>query len=141
VTKDATQDLIAAFMAAYGKGDVEALKPLLADDVAHDVNQGGERRIGFDRFEAYLARMAHHYTETITDETILVGDDGTRAAAEYNVGGTYDMTEDGLPPASGQGYQLPHAMFFAIRDGRIARITHYYNLTDWLTQITRGPMN
>ena len=137
----ATRELIERFLMAYEAGDAEKVKLCLADDVVHDVNQGGEQRQGKDRFEAYIARMQHHYAEAISDLVVFVSDDGMRAAAEYNVGGTYKMTEDGLPPASGQGYQLPHAMFFAVRNGLITRVTHYYNLTDWLTQITRGPPN
>ncbi len=61
--------------------------------------------------------------------------DGTRAAAEFNVNGTYLNTDTDLPPAQGQKYLLPAGTFFAIRDGKIARVTTYYNLTDWITQV------
>jgi steroid delta-isomerase-like uncharacterized protein len=64
--------------------------------------------------------------------------DCSRAAAEFNVHGTYLSTDEGLPPAKGQTYTLPAGTFFAIRDGRIARVTTYYNLTDWLLQVA-GP--
>jgi len=62
--------------------------------------------------------------------------DGSRAAAEFNVHGTYLETDPGLPPANGQTYILPAGTFFAIRDGKIARITTYYNLTDWIVQVS-----
>lgn len=39
------------------------------------------------------------------------------------------------PPARGQTYALPGGGGFEIRDGRIARISNYYNLQDWLRQI------
>jgi steroid delta-isomerase-like uncharacterized protein len=37
--------------------------------------------------------------------------------------------------ARGQRYVLPAGAFFDIRDGRIARVTNYYNLQDWLRQV------
>ena len=49
--------------------------------------------------------------------------------------GTYLATDDGLPAATGQTYRLPAGAFFTLRDGRIGRVTMYYNLTDWLRQV------
>ena len=50
------------------------------------------------------------------------------------------MTETGLPEAKGQVYKLPVGTFFAIEPGQhgpeIARITTYYNLTDWIMQVS-----
>jgi len=40
-----------------------------------------------------------------------------------------------LPAASGQNHVLPGGAFFDIRDGRISRVSNYYNLRDWLTQV------
>lgn len=107
---------------------------MLTDDVIHDVNQG-ERRHGKERFRAFNARMAHNYSEKLEDIVVMVSQDGSRAAAEFNVHGVYMNSEDGLPPAKGQTYVLPAGTFFAIRDGKIARVTTYYNLTDWIAQV------
>ncbi|MEO1694857.1 MAG: nuclear transport factor 2 family protein, partial [Pseudomonadota bacterium] len=99
MTADDTRALIQRFFDALAARDTPAVLACLADDVVHDVNQGGERRIGRPRFEAYLARMQHHYEEATSDLVILVSDDGTRAAAEYNMAGRYVQTEEGMPPA------------------------------------------
>jgi len=40
-----------------------------------------------------------------------------------------------LPPANGQKYVLPGGAFFDIRGGKIARVTNYYNLQDWIAQV------
>ena len=45
-------------------------------------------------------------------------------------------TDAGLPEARGQRYVLPAGAFFAIRDGRITRVTTYYNLADWIRQVS-----
>ncbi len=62
--------------------------------------------------------------------------EGTRAAAEYTVNGSYLETDAGLPEARGQSYRLPAGSFFDLRDGRISRITTYYNLADWTAQVS-----
>ncbi|MEL6298805.1 MAG: ketosteroid isomerase-related protein [Pseudomonadota bacterium] len=136
MTADATRDLIQRYYDAFNAGDTDAMLALVSDTIIHDVNQGGERRIGKERFQAFNARMTYHYEEALSDLVIFVNDDGTRAAAEFNVNGTYRMTEDGLPPARDQTYQLPAGTFFAVADGKITRVTTYYNLTDWITQVS-----
>ena len=130
----ATAKLIREYYEAFNSGNSEGMIAFLTDDVIHDVNQG-ERRVGKDKFRAFNARMTHHYKELLTEVVVMVSKDGTRAAAEFNVNGTYLNTDSELPPATGQKYLLPAGAFFAIRDGKIARVTTYYNLTDWITQV------
>ena len=133
----ATEALIRRYYDAFNRGDIDGMLACVADDVVHDVNQG-ERREGRDRFHAFCARMAHHYKETLDGITIMTSADGARAAAEFNVRGAYLKSETGMPDATGQTYALPAGTFFAIRDGRIARITTYYNLTEWIMQVSVG---
>lgn len=129
--------LIRRYYDAFNRADHDGMLACLTDDVIHDVNQG-ERRQGKDRFKAFLARMAHHYEEQLDGVIVMVSEDGARAAAEFNVRGRYLVTETGLPDAKGQRYGLPAGTFFALRDGRIARVTTYYNLTDWIMQVSQG---
>ena len=124
-----TAKLIRTYYEAFNAGDSEAMLAHLSEDVIHDVNQG-ERRTGKDKFRAFNARMTHHYKEILTDIVVMVSKDGTRASAEFNVNGTYLNTDSELPPAQGQKYVLPAGTFFAIRDGKITRVTTSYNLTD-----------
>ena len=133
-TRIATASLIRRYYNAFNSGDHDTMLACLADDVIHDVNQG-ERRAGLDKFRAFVARMDHHYKERLEDIAVMVSKDGTRAAAEFNVHGTYLNTDTGLPEANGQSYVLPAGTFFAIRDGKITRVTTYYNLTDWIAQV------
>ena len=130
----ATAQLIRDYYAAFNKGDSEGMIAHLTDDVIHDINQG-ERRHGKDKFRAFNARMDHNYKEELKDIVVMVSKDASRASAEFNVHGVYKNTDEGLPPAKGQKYVLPAGTFFAIRDGKIDRVTTYYNLTDWLTQV------
>jgi steroid delta-isomerase-like uncharacterized protein len=125
--------LVTQYYDLFNRGDWDGMCALLADDVAHDLNQG-ERQVGRAVFRAFLDRMARSYREQLRDIRIL-GDGQGRVAAEYVVDGEYLATDEGLPPAAGQRYSLPGGAFFAVRDGRITRVTNYYNLTDWLRQV------
>ena len=120
---------------AFNAGNVDGMLSCLTDDVAHHVNEGGVR-IGKEQFAAFCAHMSRCYAETLTDMVVLVSDNGTRAAAEYIVNGTYIETDAGLPEATGQTYRLPAGSFFDLRDGKISRVTTYYNLADWIRQVS-----
>lgn len=129
-----TADLIQRYYAAFNARDWEGFFALLTDDVVHDLNQG-DRETGKPAFRTFIDRMNASYSEQIVDISISVNADGTRAAAEYVVLGTYLKTDTGLPPATGQTYKLPGGAFFEIRGGKVARVTNYYNLQDWLRQV------
>lgn len=135
MSADATRVLLARYYEAFNRGDGDGMLACLTDDVVHDVNQGG-RRVGKEAFRAFNGRMAHCYQERLENIVVMASTDGARAAAEFNVHGIYKNTDEGLPPAKGQTYVLPAGTFFAIRDNQIARVTTYYNLTDWLMQVT-----
>ncbi len=131
----AAEALVRAYYAAFNAGDRAAMCALLAEDVAHDVNQG-RRRIGLPAFRAFLAEMDAAYAEQLEEIVVMADATGTRAAAEFVVVGRYLRSEPGLPEARGQAYRLPAGAFLAIRDGRIARVTTYYNVRDWIAQVS-----
>ncbi len=131
---DRATTLVLEYYAAFNRGDWNGMLAMLADDVAHDLNQGA-RETGRDVFAAFLARMERSYREQLRDIVVLASQDGTRAAAEYVVHGEYLVDDEGLPPARGQRYVLPGGAFFDLRDGKIARVSNYYNLQDWIAQV------
>jgi steroid delta-isomerase-like uncharacterized protein len=126
-------ELVTHYYDLFNRGDWDAMCALLADDVAHDLNQS-ERQVGRAAFRAFLDRMARSYREQLRDVCVL-GGAGGRVGAEYVVEGAYLATDEGLPEARGQRYTLPGGAFFEVRGGQIARVTNYYNLTDWLRQV------
>jgi steroid delta-isomerase-like uncharacterized protein len=119
---------------AFNRGEWKAMLDCLHPDVVHDLNQGA-RETGREAFAAFLQRMDASYREQLRDIVVMAADDGTRAAAEYVVHGQYLRSDEGLPPANGQTYVLPGGAFFELRDGRIARVSNYYNLQDWIAQV------
>ena len=129
-----TEKLLRDYYAAFNRGDMDTFVGLLDEKVAHDVNQGG-RETGKAKFRGFMQRMNKNYRERLTNIKIVASADGKHAAAEFVVNGTYLATDTGLPKAKGQEYKLPGGAFFDVKRGKIARITNYYNLQDWLKQI------
>jgi len=130
-----TKAVIEAYFGAFNRGDVEGMLACLDPDVEHHVNEGGIRR-GKIAFAEFCAHMNHCYRERLTDIVVFVNEDGTRGAAEFVVNGEYLRTDEGLPEAKGQRYVLPAGSFFTLKGGRIARVTTYYNLKDWVRQVS-----
>ncbi len=126
--------LIRSYYAAFNARDWDSMLACLSDDVVHDINQG-RRETGKPAFRAFLAHMERCYREQLDAIVAMASEDGARAAAEFVVHGVYLVTDEGLPPASGQKYVLPAGAFFDVRDNRIERVTNYYNLPDWTAQV------
>ena len=124
---------VQSYFDVFNAGDIDGMVACLTDDVAHHVNEGEIRR-GTAEFRAFCQHMNRTYREELTDMVIF--QNGDRAAAEYIVNGTYLQTDPGLPEANGQTYRLPAGSFFDLRDGKIARVTTYYNLADWVRQVS-----
>ena len=127
-------ELVHAYYSAFNAGDMPAFLELLDDNVKHDVNQG-ERRVGKAAFAEFMEKMNRCYREQLTDMVIMQNADGSRASAEFVVNGTYLSDDEGLPAAQGQTYVLPAGAFFEIKNGKVARISNYYNLNDWIAQV------
>ena len=127
-------NLVERYYAAFNGGDMETFLNLLTDDVIHDINQG-RREVGKEAFTVFMGGMNTNYKEQLVDMVIMATEDGKRASAEFVVLGEYVKTDEGLPEANGQTYRLPAGAFFDIRDGKVARITNYYNLQDWIAQV------
>ncbi len=126
--------LIHNYYEAFNSGDREAFLDLLADDVAHDINQGG-CEVGKEAFRAFLQRMDRCYREQVVELVTMASEDGKRGGAEFYIEGEYLSTDEGLPPATGQRYRLRVGAFFEIENGLVKRITNYYNLQEWLRQV------
>ncbi len=126
--------LIDAYYRAFNARDYDEMLDCLADEVVHDVNQGG-REEGKDVFKLFLERMDRTYREQLVDIVVMANENGTRFASEFTVIGKYIATDPGFIEARGQTYRLPAGSFFEVDAGKITRVTTYYNLKDWLEQV------
>ena len=127
-------ETIHAYYHAFNQQRPVAMLDLLTNDVVHDANEG-DSEIGKGAFASFLGRMAVHYKETVEDLEVMVNAAGSRAAAEFFIRGTYLKTDGKLPEAKGQQYHLRVGAFFELRDGKISRVTNYYNLQAWIGMV------
>lgn len=128
------KELIQRYYDTFNSGDREALLALLDENVIHEINEGGVET-GREAFRAFLARMDRCYRETVEDLEIFTSGHPGRAAAEFFIRGTYLVTDEGLPAATGQTYHLRVGAFFEARGNKITRVTNYYNLSDWMRMV------
>jgi steroid delta-isomerase-like uncharacterized protein len=136
MTNTAARSTVTAYYAAFNAENPAGMLACVTDDIEHRVNEGGIRR-GAAKFTEFCAHMGVSYREQLRDIEIFVNDTGTRAAAEFVVHGAYLKTDPGLPEAHGQTYILPAGSFFDLKDGKISRITTFYNLNDWIAQVSK----
>lgn len=136
MTRTQSEATILRYYEAFNAGDIPGMIDCLSDDFAHDVNEG-ERRVGKEAFGAFCAHMSETYKEVLTELVVFASEDGLRGAAEFVVNGTYLKTDPGLPEAHGQTYVLPAGGFFTLKNGLITRVTTYYNLQEWIRQVSQ----
>ena len=126
--------IIQNYYDAFNEGNDDKLCSLLHKDVIHDINQGGEER-GVEKFLAFLKHMRKCYDERVYDLVIFANDANRRGSAEFFVKGKYIKTDGSLPEAKGQTYDLRVGAFFDLENDKIARVTTYYNLQEWLKMV------
>ena len=132
-----TAALIRRYYDAFNAKDFDGMLACVADDIRHDVNEG-DRRGGKAAFREFLKSMDRCYDERLEDITVMVDGTGRRAAAEFIVHGRYLVADPGLPEARGQTYVLPVGAFLDVAGGKITRVTTYYNLKNWIAQVSKA---
>lgn len=132
----ATEKLIKTYYNNFNEHKWSEFLSMLTDDVLHEINHG-EAQKGKDKFKAFMKVMDEHYSEQVENLVVFSDESGTRAAAEFNIRGKYLKTQEGLPQAKGQPYFIRVGAFFEITSGKVSRVTNYYNLPDWINQVSK----
>ena len=120
----------------FNQKNWQGMLSLLHPEVRHESNQG-DVRIGIDKFTDFLKKMDECYEENLTDMVFFTESSNQRIATEFTVNGIYKKADDDLPPAHNQSYVLPAAAFLELKEGKISRVTTYYNLTLWLELVSK----
>lgn len=128
-------EIVQAYYAAFNARNWEGMFALLDPQIRHDVNQG-PTRTGIEKYREFMGMMDEAYSETLTDMVIMSDTSGERFSAEFTVNGIYKKSDEGLPPAHGQSYILPAGAFLEVKNGKITRVTTYYNLQRWIELVS-----
>jgi steroid delta-isomerase-like uncharacterized protein len=127
-------EIVKRYYEAFNAKNWGVMLSLLDSNIRHDANQGNSH-FGLEYFTQFLAHMDECYDEELKDLVFMTDESGARIAVEFTVHGTYKKTDGDLPEASGQTYVLPAGAFLAVNNGKISRVSTYYNLEDWINQI------
>ena len=128
-------ETVRKYYSCFNHGDWEGMLALLAPEIVHEVNQG-EPQHGIDRFRAFMAHMDECYAEQLENIVFMQNEEGNRIACEFTVVGIYKKTDGDLPPAKHQQYILPAGAFLEVSNGKISRVTTYYNLPLWISMVS-----
>lgn len=128
-------EIVKQYYAHFNNGSWEGMLSLVAEDIRHEPNQGTPR-IGKSLFKEFLQHMDASYQERLTDMLFYAGEQEGRVAVEFTVNGIYKKGESGFPEAKGQSYILPAAAFLEAKEGKIVRVTTYYNLELWISLVS-----
>lgn len=129
-------DIVKQYYTYFNERNWEGMLSLLDKQVRHEPNQSLEPRIGIEKFTAFLRHMDESYEETLTDLVFFAEPNDERVAVEFVVNGVYKKAEEGLPAAHNQTYVLPAAAFLGVKNGKITRVTTYYNLELWIKLVS-----
>lgn len=108
---------------------------LMTNDIAHHVNQSDVQH-SHATFAKFYTHMDVNYRKTLSNIIIFTTTNGSHATAEFTMNGHYLQTNPNLPPAHNQSYILPTKSFFALHNKRICQMTTYYNLQNWIAQVS-----
>lgn len=128
-------DIVRAYYQHFNDQNWEGMFSLIDDEIRHEPNQG-KPRIGKALFQEFMQGMDTSYAEELKDIVLFEGEKEGRIAAEFVVHGKYKKAEAGLPEAKGQPYVLPAAAFLEVKNGKISRVTTYYNLQQWIDLVS-----
>jgi steroid delta-isomerase-like uncharacterized protein len=122
---------------SFNQGQFEAMLNLLDDHVIHDINQG-DTETGKETFKLFLQKMNLHYKEQVKNLTLFYTQSSPlRIAAEFDINGSYLVSDADLPPANNQSYLLRVGAFFELNPaGLISRVSNHYNLQNWIRQVS-----
>lgn len=129
-------ETVQAYYNAFNARNWEEMLSFVDEEITHEPNQGTPR-IGKQLFTQFMQHMDTSYSETLKDIVLFSSTTPGRIAAEFVVHGTYKKGEEGLPPAHGQTYILPAAAFLEVANGKITRVTTYYNLELWIELVSK----
>lgn len=125
-------DAISAFFAAANAHDVDALAACCTADVIADEVAEPEPFVGADALKQSYRDVFEGYPDCVS-EIIERQTEGTNIACQVRWRATNTGTFRGVPP-TGRPVDLRIAYFFHLRDGKIERITEYYDLAAILVQ-------
>jgi steroid delta-isomerase-like uncharacterized protein len=113
--EEQSKNVVRRYVEAFNRGDLAALRALLADDAEI---QGVMGKGLFDRVEPVWRQLIEGYGMQLQIEELVA--EGNKVAARYTETGTFKAPAFGHQP-TGRSYELVALELFEIEDGKIKR--------------------
>jgi steroid delta-isomerase-like uncharacterized protein len=133
---DRVEELLRGENAAWNAHDVEAIAAFYTEDCFKEDIAVGKATRGREEMKV-LVGGAFRAIPDMRIELVTLFSCGDWAATEWVMSGSYSSDYPGFPSAAGRRFSVRGASVMELRDGRISRISDYWNFASFLSQV--GP--
>ena len=124
--------------AAWNSQDMDKLVTFYTDDCIKEDLAVGVATRGKKELKA-LTSGAFAAMPDLKTELKSSFNSGDWAATEWIMSGTYSNNFPGIPPATGKSFSVRGATIMELRNGKIHRVSDYWNFASFLQQVGLMP--
>jgi steroid delta-isomerase-like uncharacterized protein len=126
--------LVLGWTDALNRGDADAAAAYVTEDCVFTNIGTGQRLVGRDAAREDFVALIAMYSEMRIEKTTFLSTADGHYATEWIMTGVHTGDVPGLP-ATGKPFRISGAGFGEIRDGKLARVTEYWNMAEFLIQV------
>lgn len=131
-------DFVERYLDAWNRHDADAVLGFMTHDCTYTDVAVGETYSGSAALREFVGGLAARFSSDYRFEGGFVVLSGDGYAAEWVMKGTHDGQGPRLP-GTGKPYAIHGVSIGELRDGKIARNTDYWNMTELLVQVGLMP--
>jgi len=131
---DDVEDLLREENAAWNAHDVERIAAFYTDDCFKEDIAVGKATHGKEPMKV-LVSGAFSAIPDMKIELVTLFYCGESAATEWTMSGSYSSDYPGFPQAAGRHFSVRGASIMELRNGKISRISDYWNFASFLQQV------
>ena len=135
---DNVEEMLIGENAAWNAHDVESIAAFYTDDCFKEDIAVGKATHGKEEMKA-LVSGAFSAIPDMQVELVTLFCGGDWAATEWIMSGSYSSDYPGFPRAAGRHFSVRGASVIELRDGKISRISDYWNFASFLQQVGPTP--
>jgi steroid delta-isomerase-like uncharacterized protein len=132
------EELLKEENAAWNSHDVDKIATFYTDDCIKEDVAVGVNAHGKEAMNAVNAGAFAAVPDMKIDLRLIISS-GDAAATEWTMSGTYSGNRPGVPPATGRPFSVRGATIMQLRDGRISRVSDYWDSALFLQQVGSMP--
>lgn len=129
----AHMELIRELYEVWNTKAVERVEEHFTEDAVYEDVAGGLVSRGWEEIKAMIAEV-QRWSPDFHVEMTSVFVAGDRAVTEWRMTGTHQGDLEGLP-ATGKGFSLRGVSLLQFEEGKVKRVTDYYDMSTFLRQL------